>query len=427
MKTDKNTKSVTDAQNQKTCFFSRWFTKILSSGFTASLFAIILGLLTGLIILLVANPGQAVSGFFMIMFGAWSEGLKSIGMTFYYATPIICTGLAVGFAFKTGLFNIGATGQFTMGAFAAVIVGTSCSFLGSAQWIVGLLAAVVAGALWALLPGLLKAFLNVHEVISSIMMNYIGMYLVNYTVSNVPILYNQLTNSSAQISDTAVIPKFGMDKIFAGSAVNAGFIIAVLVAILMHVILNKTTFGFELRAVGFNRNASKYAGINEKKSITLSMTIAGALAGLGGGLLFLGSLGKHIEVVDVLASEGFDGISVALLGLSTPLGILFAALFIAYIKQGGFYLQLYEFSKEIIDIIIAVIIYFSAFSLFVRGAIKRYLSYKKEKAEAAAGSMGVSGSTSNSIGAGKAGNGSTGNSIAGAGKAGNDESKGGSV
>jgi len=398
MKTDKNLKSTTDAQTDSEGFFKRSVNKILTSGFTASLFAIILGLLIGLIILFVANPAQAFSGFFMILFGAFSEGMKSIGMTFYYATPIICTGLAVGFAFKTGLFNIGATGQFTMGAFAAVIVGTTCSSLGGAQWIVGLLAATAAGAAWALLPGLLKAFLNVHEVISSIMMNYIGMYLVNYSISNIPVLYNQLTNSSAQIADTAVIPKFGLDVVFAGSAVNGGFIIAILAAVLMHVILNKTTFGFELRAVGFNRNASKYAGINERKSIALSMTIAGALAGLGGGLLFLGSLGKHIEVVDTLASEGFDGISVALLGLSNPIGILFAALFIAYIKQGGFYLQLYEFSKEIIDIIIAVIIYFSAFSLFVRGAIKRYMNYKKEKAELAAGTSGPStDSTKNAV------------------------------
>ena len=127
----------------------------------------------------------------------------------------------------------------------------------------------------------IRSYYDVHEVISSIMMNYIGMYLVNYSISHIPVLYNQLTNSSAQIADTAVIPKFGLDVVFAGSAVNGGFIIAILAAVLMHVILNKTTFGFELRAVGFNRNASKYAGINERKSIALSMTIAGALAGLG--------------------------------------------------------------------------------------------------------------------------------------------------
>lgn len=366
-------------QGKKSGKATGFINKLLTSDFTASLFAIIFGLLIGLIILIVSNPVQAVPGFFMILFGAFSEGLYSIGMTFYYATPIICTGLAVGFAFKTGLFNIGATGQFTMGAFASVAVGVTCTWLGHFHWIGALLASIVAGALWALLPGLLKAFLNVHEVISSIMMNYIGMFLVNWALMSTPVLYNQLTNSSMQVASSALIPKFGMDKLFGGSAVNGGFLIAIAASVLIYIVLTKTTFGFELRAVGFNRNASKYAGINEHKSITLSMVISGALAGLGGGLLFLGSMGKHLEIVDVLAGEGFDGISVALLGLSNPIGVLFAALFVAYIKQGGFYLQLYEFSNEIIDIIIAVIIYFSAFSLFVRDMIKRYISKKKDR------------------------------------------------
>lgn len=301
--------------------------------------------------------------------------MKGIGQVFYYATPIMMTGLSVGFAFKTGLFNIGASGQFIVGAFGAVVVGITCTSLGNVHWVVALLASVVFGAIWALIPGILKAYCNVNEVISSIMMNYIGMYLVNYLIKENSILYNQLKNESNAVAKTAEIPKFGLDKVFPGSVVGGGIIIAVIVVIIIYIVLNKTTFGYELKAVGYNREASKYAGINEKRSIILSMVIAGALAGLGGGLLYLAGSGKFIEIVDVLAPEGFNGISVALLGLSNPIGILFSSLFIAYITQGGFYLQLFDFAPEIIDIIIAVIIYFSAFALILQtymvGARKR--------------------------------------------------------
>lgn len=346
--------------------------KNFNFGITSSVFAIALGLLIGFLILLICNPSQAAEGFLTIITGALSEGTYGIGMVFYYATPIICTGLSVGFAFKTGLFNIGASGQFTMGGFAAVFVGLTFVSLGKVHWIVALLAAVFAGALWALLVGVLKAYMNINEVISSIMLNYIGMYIVNWAVLKNPTLYDSYNNRSKPVATSAIIPRWGLNTIFTGSYVNAGFIIAIVVAIVIYIILNKTTFGYELRAVGLNRNASKYAGINEKKSIILSMTIAGGLSGLGGGLLYLAGSGKHIEVIDELASAGFDGISVALLGLSNPIGILFAGLFIAYIKQGGFYLQLYEFSQEIIDIIIAVIIYFSAFALFVRAVMTKF-------------------------------------------------------
>ena len=146
--------------------------------------------------------------------------------------------------------------------------------------------------------------------------------------------------------------------------------------IIIYIVLNKTTFGFELKAVGFNQDASKYAGINEKQSIIKSMMIAGAIAGLAGGLLYLAGTGKHIEVKDVLGSEGFTGISVALLGLSHPIGVLFSGIFIAYLTAGGFYLQLFEFSTEIIDIIVAVIIYFSAFALIVKSMIGKFQKKK---------------------------------------------------
>lgn len=351
-----------------------------SIGFLSSLFAIIVGLLVGFLILLASNPAEAGAGFITILTGPLTHGSKGVGQVFYYATPIILTGLSVGFAFKTGLFNIGAPGQFIVGAFAAVVVGIKGEAFGSAQWAVALLAALVAGAVWGAIPGLVKAYFNVNEVIACIMTNYIGMYLVNYLVSTNKSLYDKIHNYSKSVASTANIPKMGLDKIFEGSSVNGGFFIAVIAAVIIYILLEKTTFGYELKAAGFSKDASKYAGMNEKKNIVLSMAIAGSLSALAGALLYLAGSGKHIEVLDALAGEGFTGISVALLGLSNPIGILLSGIFIAYITAGGFYLQLLNFSTEVIDIIIAVIIYFSAFSLFVRVFITRMQKKKEEKA-----------------------------------------------
>lgn len=352
--------------------------------FLSSVFAVIVGLIVGFAILIASNPGQSVGGFVMIVTGALTHGTKGLGQILYYATPIMLTGLSVGFAFKTGLFNIGASGQFIVGAFASVYIGITMTSLGHVHWLVAVLCSIIAGGLWALIPGILKAYANVNEVISCIMMNYIGMYAVNSLVKNNPILFDQAKNQSYSVAQSAVLPKLGLNKLFVGSSVNCGIFIAILAVILIHVILNKTVFGFELKAVGLNHDASKYAGVNEKTNIILSMVIAGALSGLGGGLLYLAGSGKHIEVLEVLADEGFTGMSVALLGLSNPFGILIAALFIAYITEGGFYLQLFDFAPEIIDIIISVIIYFSAFALLFQVIIKQFTdkhSLKKNKKE----------------------------------------------
>ena len=343
---------------------------------TSSISAILVGLLFGLVILLISNPSQAFAGFKTILFGGFTGGFKGVGQVLYFATPIIMTGLSVGFAFKTGLFNIGASGQFIVGAYAAVLVGVRLTSLPpSIHWIVALLAAAAAGGLWALLPGILKAYANVNEVIATIMMNYIGMYSVNYLVTRT--VYDQLRNQS--ISTVAVLPKWGLTTLFPRSSVNGGFFIAVFMVIVVHILINKTTFGYEMKACGFNREASRYAGINAKRNIVLSMVIAGALAGIGAGLLFLAGSGKHIEVVDILAVEGFNGIPVALLGMSSPIGILFAGLFIAYVTQGGFYLQLSNFVPEVIDIIIAAIIYFSAFALIFKNIMSKLIKGRKEQ------------------------------------------------
>ncbi|MDO5096668.1 MAG: ABC transporter permease [Peptostreptococcaceae bacterium] len=355
------------------------------NSFLSSFTAIIIGLIFGLIILFLSNPSEAMEGFQIILKGGFSGGLKGLGDTLYFATPLILTGLSVGFAFKTGLFNIGAAGQFMVGAFFAVYVGIAFPELGSLQWFVAIIAGLIGGALWGIIPGVLKAYRNVHEVIATIMMNYIGMYLVNMTVRNSSVLFDNVRNQSKLPNATAIIPKMGLNKIFPGSSVNGGFLIAIVAVIVIYILLNKTTFGYELKAVGYNRDASRYAGINEKKSIIMSMAISGALAGLGGALLLLAGAGKHLEVVDILPAEGFNGIPVALLGMSHPVGVFLSALFISHLGRGGFYLQRLKFVPEIITIITASIVYFSAFSLVVKNninKIRRKFAKDKDKQNA---------------------------------------------
>ncbi len=346
--------------------------------FISSLMAIAAGLLFGLIILFISNSKDALPAFATILTGGFSEGARGIGQVIYFATPIIMTGLSVGFAFKTGLFNIGASGQFTCGAFAAIYIGVKWTFIpADIHWLVALAGAMAAGAVWGAGPGLLKAFFNVNEVITSIMMNYIGMYLVNMTI--VKTVYDALKNQTKPVAKSAVLPKAGLDRLFNTGNLNIGIIIAILAVIIIYVVLHKTTFGYELKACGSNKSASKYAGINEKKSIVFSMVIAGALSGLGGGLLYLSGSGKYLQVLDMLAPEGFSGISVALLGMSHPLGILFAGLFIAHLTVGGFNIQLYNFVPEVIDMIIAVIIYCGAFALMFKQLLNALMSSSVEE------------------------------------------------
>lgn len=344
----------------------------------SSVTAIIVGLLAGFIILLLTNASQAIDGFATILTGGFSN-LNNLGQVLYFATPVIMTGLSVGFSMKTGLFNIGASGQFIVGAFAAVFVGVKCVFIpGHMLWVAALCAALLAGAIWGAIPGIFKALFNVNEVIACIMTNYIGMYLVNFLVTRT--IYDSMRNQSLPVAANANVPKLGMDNIFKDgyivSSANSGIFIAIGFAVLMFFILEKTAFGYELKACGFNSDAARYAGIKQKRSIILSMVISGALAGVGGALLFLAGSGKGITVVDVLAQEGFNGIPVALLGLNNPIGIIFSGLLIAYLNVGGNNMQLFSFSPQVIEIIIAVIIYFSAFALLVKNYFN---SLKKQR------------------------------------------------
>jgi len=351
------------------------------SNVLSSVLSILIGLLVGFIILLISNPSQAFNGFISILVGGFSN-MKDLGQVLYFATPIIMTGLSVGFASRTGLFNIGASGQFIAGAYVAILIGIKCTFLpGPLRWITALLGAMLAGAIWGAIPGILKAYRNVNEVIACIMMNYIGMYVVNYLILNTGV-YESMKNQTKRVPDVANVPRMGLDKIFktssATSSVNSGVVIAVLMAIVIFIILQKTTFGYELKACGFNRESARYAGINENRSIIFSMMIAGALAGLGGALLYLAGSGKGIDVVDVLAAEGFNGIPVALLGLNNPIGIIFSGLLVAHLNVGGTNMQLYGFAPQVIEIIISIIIYFSALALLFKGLINIIIKDRKK-------------------------------------------------
>ncbi len=344
----------------------------------ASIIAIVLGLLVGFIILYITNAKDAYLGFITVLKGGFNSMPRGLGSVLYTATPIILTGLSVGFAFKTGLFNIGASGQFIVGGFAAIYIGLKWLFIPRPLlWVVALLGAAIVGSLWAAIVGLLKAYRNVNEVITSIMLNYVGVFMVNYFV--VQTVFDVKRNQS--LTPIAQIPKWGFDVLLPKSGANGGILIAVAIAILIYIIIEKTTFGYELKAVGYNRDAAKYAGINEKRSIILSMMIAGAISGIAGGLVYLSGTGVHIEVLDIIPIEGFNGIPVALLANSHPLGIIFSGLFVAHLNIGGFYMQRFDFVPEVIDMMVAVIIYFSAFALAFKNIFNKLALKLKGESE----------------------------------------------
>lgn len=364
-----------------------WIRKPGFSSFLASAFSILIGLIFGFILLILFNPGKSLLGMERMLF-AGIGSTEKLAKVLYQAAPLIMTGLAVGFAFKTGLFNIGASGQYLTGAFFALYTGMIWQF----PWWAALLAAMVGGAIWGAMPGLFKAFFNVNEVITSIMFNWIGLFAVNLALANTPqVLANYYgasnpdrTANLGAANPLAIIPKWGLDRLFGSTYMNISIFIAILIALVIYVVLNKTTFGYELKACGLNRNASIYAGINARRNIVLSMVIAGGLAGIGGGIYYLSGTAQY-TIEKMLLPMGFNGIPVALLAISNPAATIFSALFVSYIQVGGDAMQP-EYAKEIIDIIISVIIYLSAFALVVKGLVRKLLDrVKKNQPPATAG------------------------------------------
>ncbi len=365
------------------------FNKLLSS-----LISIVVGLLVGGIVVLIvglAEPkitsGSIWDGIRLIFAGilstgrdaagslTWGFNAQNIGNMLFRATPLIMTGLSVAVAFKTGLFNIGAPGQYLMGTLASLCIALgipSSSVPAGVIWVLALLGGMLAGALWGAIPGLLKALLNINEVLACIMTNWIAANLVTwmFDISN----FKNIAEStkSGYIYKTTyngvATPKLGLDKLFPGSQVNGGVLLAILLAIVVYIIMQKTTFGYQLKACGSNRHAARYAGIPDKRNIVLSMAIAGALAGAGAALYWLsGNTEFYWTTYQSLPVVGFNGIPVALLAINNPIGVIFAGIFMAMLNIVGMQLtNLTAYNEYITDVIIAVIVYLSAFSLVIR-------------------------------------------------------------
>ncbi len=354
----------------------------------ASLICIVIGLALGVVVLAMINAEHAIGDGLLVILESGIKSARNMGTVLANAAPLIMTGLSVGFAFKTGLFNIGAAGQYTLGAFGALY----CAIILQLPWYLCLLAAMIFGALWGAIPGIFKAYLNINEVITAIMFNWIGLYMVNdimYGKGKSPMydLSTTKTYSLRKAAPDSMIPSCGMSDLFGKlQSVTIAIFIAAFFAVIVYIILNKTTFGYELRACGFNKNAAKYAGINEKRNIVLSMMIAGALAGVGAGLYYLSTVAEwNPQVSTALPAMGFNGISAALLACSNPIGTVFSSLFISYITVGGTKLSTQYYTKEIADVITALIIYLCAFSLLFKNKIRALLAGKKRGISAGKG------------------------------------------
>ena len=367
----------------------------------ASLISIVIGMAVGaLIVVLVGllNPSMGLGtmweGVRLVFGGLFSTGRDAAGqLTFgfnptnignmlFRATPLILTGLSVAVAYKTGLFNIGAPGQYLMGTAATLILALSIPtevVPAPLVWLIAFLGGMLAGAAWGCLPGLVKAFLNINEVLACIMTNWIAANLVTWMFDRGSLfenLQNTVENTkTAYIYKTSFngveTSKMGLDLIFPNSQVNGGILIAIVIAILMYILMNKTTLGYELKACGANRHAARYAGISDKRNIVLSMAIAGALSGAAASLYYLaGNTEFFWSTYQSLPATGFNGIPVALLAVCNPIGVIFTGCFMSMLDIVGLQLtNLTAYNEYITDVIISIIVYLSAFSLVIKLAI----------------------------------------------------------
>ena len=382
--------------------------------FLSSLIAILLGMVFGSVLIAIVgatNPdigGKGIlDGIKLVFLGLFSTGTKNGALTFgfnptlfgdmlFRATPLIMTGLSVAVSQKTGLFNIGAPGQYLMGTLASLMIALSIpttTVPPAVVWLLAFLGGCLAGALWGAIPGLLKAFLNINEVLACIMTNWIAANLVTLlfdigkfsiftgaqtsAMGDPIVLHGSFKNliestKSAYIYKTTynnvATPKLGLDKLLPGSQVNGGILIAIAIAVLVYIIIHKTTFGYQLKACGANRHAARYAGIQDKRNIVFSMAIAGCLAGAGAALYWLsGNTEFAWQTYQSLPAVGFNGIPVALLAINNPIGVIFSGILMAMLNIIGTRLTaLTSYNEYITDVIIAAIVYLSAFALMIR-------------------------------------------------------------
>ncbi len=382
---------------------STWMQKEAVRSILASILSIIIGLVVGCVIIVIVGMSSdnltlssAWDGIRLIFGGIFSTGRDaagaltfgcnptSLGNMLFRATPLILTGLSVAVAFKTGLFNIGAPGQYLMSTMVTLMLALGIpteTVPAGLVWVIAFVGGCLAGAAWGAIPGLLKAFLNINEVLACIMTNWLAANLVTwmFDISN---FKNVVENTkSGYIYKTTfngvATPKMGLDQIFPNSQVNMGIVIAIVIAILMYIMMSKTTLGYQLKACGANRHAARYAGIQDKRNIVLSMAIAGALAGAGAALYYLsGNTEFYWSTYQSLPSTGFNGIPVALLAVNHPLGVIFTGCFMSMLDIAGLQLtNLTAYNEYITDVIIATIVYLSAFSL----VIKMFISSRKKR------------------------------------------------
>jgi simple sugar transport system permease protein len=382
----------------------------------ASIISIIIGLLIGsLLILIVGLVDKSLSlstaweGIRLVFLGIFSTGRnaaggltwgfnpQSIGNMLFRAIPLILTGLSVAVAFKTGLFNIGAPGQYLMGTAVTLMLALGIPTEVVPAWLVWVIAfvgGVLAGAVWGSIPGLVKALLNINEVLACIMTNWIAANVVTWIFDGSNYRNLTETTKSGYIYKTAyngvATAKLGLTKLFPNSQVNAGVILAILIAIAVYIFMSKTTMGYELKACGANRHAARYAGINDKRNIVLSMAIAGGLSGAAAALYYLsGNTEFFWSTYQSLPAAGFNGIPVALLAANNPIAVIFAGCFMSMLDIVGLQItNLTAYNEYITDVIIAVIVYLSAFSLVIRMWLSGRKKHKQAVVAAAAASGG---------------------------------------
>ena len=345
---------------------------ILESNVLYTIIAIIAGLLIGAVFLMIAGISPAVA--YGKLFSSIFSKPKSLVWTLVYASPLIFTGLSVAFSFRTVVVNICAEGQFVIGGLVACVLGIVLKLPAGLHAIVCLVAAAAAGCIWSLIVGILKVKRGIHEVLSFIMFNWIAFYLSNYVV-NLPGIHRDSSEATQDVAASArlLMPE-GLRSTLDCSNAHWGIVLAVIAAVIIWVIIEKTTLGYKLKAVGFNSNGAEYGGIDANKSILTALGISGLLSGLGGAVQVLGMAGRLSQFAGQ-EGFGFEGITVALIGSSNPIGCIFSGLFYGAMKYGGSKLSIVKAPSEVVDIIMGCIVLLIAiahvFKVFVLKAAKK--------------------------------------------------------
>jgi ABC-type uncharacterized transport system permease subunit len=326
------------------------------AGFVPALISLVLAAAVSSIIILALGQNPLHIGSVMLRGSVGS--MRSLANTLEEATPLVLTGLCVAIAMRCGLFNIGGEGQLVVGAFAAAWLGVKLAGLDPVTHVIICLAGAAAvGALWAVIAGVLRARFGAHEVINTIMLNYVAFILTNYFV-NLP--YFKKPGQIPQTEDvlsTALLPR--LTFIYQYTRLNLGFVLAIAAAVGIYVILERTKLGFEIRSVGLNPVASAASGISVVRNTVIAMAIAGSLAGLAGAERVMG-VHKHF-ISPFPFGYGFAGIAVALLGRNRPFGVVLAALFFGALASGGAQVDMEtQVPRELVTVIQAIVIIFVA-------------------------------------------------------------------